>query len=184
MRPKHNPNTLKPTSWDAASFYMCAHACVYMPFMKQVHCFTGLQALIKHANEGLMQDRDVSVLAAFDHEEVGSSSTHGAGSPIIKDVVERVNECFGIFGTSARGGGEAFKMSLRQSFVMSADVAHALLPNYAQKHEKNHGPMLNAGTVIKTNSNQVTCAHTITRACPSPPAHIHTCKDRRAVPSL
>jgi len=163
---------------------MCAHACVYMPFMKQVHCFTGLQALIKHANEGLMQDRDVSVLAAFDHEEVGSSSTHGAGSPIIKDVVERVNECFGIFGTSARGGGEAFKMSLRQSFVMSADVAHALLPNYAQKHEKNHGPMLNAGTVIKTNSNQVTCAHTITRACPSPPAHIHTCKDRRAVPSL
>jgi len=120
----------------------------------QVHCFTGLQALIKHANEGLMQDRDVSVLAAFDHEEVGSSSTHGAGSPIIKDVVERVNECFGIFGTSARGGGEAFKMSLRQSFVMSADVAHALLPNYAQKHEKNHGPMLNAGTVIKTNSNQ------------------------------
>jgi len=120
----------------------------------QVHCFTGLQALIAHANDALATDQDVSVLVVFDHEEVGSGSTHGAGSPIIKEVVERVNECFGIFGSSARGGGEAFKMSLRQSFVMSADVAHAIHPNYAAKHEKNHGPLLNAGTVIKTNSNQ------------------------------
>ena len=75
-----------------------------------MRCFTGLQALVTHANEGLMEDKDVSVLAVFDHEEVGSGSTHGAGSPIIKDVVERVNECFGIFGSSARGGGEAFKV--------------------------------------------------------------------------
>jgi aspartyl aminopeptidase len=121
----------------------------------QVHCFTGLQALIAHSSASLQSDKDVSVLVVFDHEEVGSGSTHGAGSPIIKEVVERVNECFGISGSSARGGGEAFKMSLRSSFVMSADVAHGIHPNYAVKHEKNHGPMLNAGTVIKTNSNQV-----------------------------
>jgi aspartyl aminopeptidase len=46
----------------------------------QVHCFTGLQALIAHSKEPLASDVDVSVLVTFDHEEVGSGSTHGAGS--------------------------------------------------------------------------------------------------------
>ena len=78
----------------------------------QVHCFTGLEALTSHAAARLDEDTDVSVLVVFDHEEVGSSSTHGAGSPIIKEVVERVNESFGLFGTGARGGGEAYKRFL------------------------------------------------------------------------
>ena len=94
-------------------------------------------------------DTDVSVLVCFDHEEVGSDSTHGAGSPIMKEVVERVNACFGV-----DPGGEMFKLSLRKSFVISADVAHAVHPNYSAKHEANHGPLLNKGTVIKTNNNQ------------------------------
>ena len=116
----------------------------------QVHCFTGLEALISHCEEGEQKsDTDVSVLVCFDHEEVGSDSTHGAGSPIMKEVVERVNACFGV-----DPGGEMFKLSLRKSFVISADVAHAVHPNYSAKHEANHGPLLNKGTVIKTNNNQ------------------------------
>ena len=91
----------------------------------------------------------MSVLVCFDHEEVGSDSTHGAGSPIMKEIVERVNACFGV-----DAGGETFKLSLRKSFVISADVAHAVHPNYSSKHETNHGPLLNKGTVIKTNNNQ------------------------------
>ena len=142
-------DTQSGSAWGAANEFFSGAR-----IDNQVHCFTGLQALVAHAGDSLSSDQDVSVLVTFDHEEVGSGSTHGAGSPIIKEVVERVNECFGIFGSSARGGGEAFKMSLRKSFVMSADVAHAIHPNYAAKHEKNHGPMLNSGTVIKTNSNQ------------------------------
>ena len=60
-----------------------------------------------------------------------------------------MNACFGV-GADA----EAYKLSLRRSFVVSADVAHAVHPNYAAKHEANHGPLLNKGTVIKTNNNQ------------------------------
>ena len=114
----------------------------------QVHCFTGLEALLSQCEEQ-ESDMDVSVLVCFDHEEVGSESTHGAGSPIIREIVERVNACFGV-----DAGGEMFRLSLRKSFVISADVAHALHPNYSSKHESNHGPLINKGTVIKSNSNQ------------------------------
>ena len=116
----------------------------------QVHCFTGIEALLAHCEAGCLEsDTDVSVLVCFDHEEVGSDSTHGAGSPIMKEIVERVNTCFGV-----GAGCEQFKLSLRKSFVISADVAHAVHPNYSAKHEANHGPLLNKGTVIKSNSNQ------------------------------
>eukprot|EP00286_Rhodomonas_abbreviata_P005667 CAMPEP_0181316140 /NCGR_PEP_ID=MMETSP1101-20121128/15738_1 /TAXON_ID=46948 /ORGANISM="Rhodomonas abbreviata, Strain Caron Lab Isolate" /LENGTH=468 /DNA_ID=CAMNT_0023423371 /DNA_START=30 /DNA_END=1436 /DNA_ORIENTATION=+ len=114
----------------------------------QVSCFMGLKALMDYSKD-LSADKDVSVVCCFDHEEVGSDSTHGAGSPIMAEVVERVNTCFGVVA-----GHEKFKLSLTKSFVISSDVAHAVHPNYASKHESNHGPLLNKGTVIKLNSNQ------------------------------
>lgn len=53
-------------------------------------------------------------------------------------------------------------ISLRKSFLVSADVAHALHPNYASKHESNHQPKLNGGTVLKTNDNQRYATHAAT----------------------
>jgi aspartyl aminopeptidase len=47
-----------------------------------------------------------------------------------------------------------YEATIRRSFVLSSDQAHALHPNYASKHEKNHQPQMNAGMVIKRNSNQ------------------------------
>lgn len=114
----------------------------------QVSCFMGLEALVQHSKD-LSKDSDVSVVCCFDHEEVGSDSAHGAGSPIMQEVVERVNTCFGV-----APGAEKFKLSLQKSFVVSSDVAHGIHPNYASKHEAKHAPMLNSGVVIKLNSNQ------------------------------
>jgi len=122
----------------------------------QVHCFTSMEALIEHCKE-LGTDEGVNIIALFDHEEVGSESTHGAGSPIIRDIIERVGDCM-----NAGSGGELQKVSVQKSFIISADVAHAVHPNYASKHEANHSPLLNGGTVIKTNNNQRYATNAVT----------------------
>merc|ERR1711913_267704 len=112
----------------------------------QVHCYTGLSALLDHSRD-ISQDTGVSMLVCFDHEEIGSDSAQGAGSPVMSEAISRVLGCFD-------QSSEMLLVTIRKSFLISADVAHALHPNYDHKHEKNHQPILNKGTVIKTNQNQ------------------------------
>lgn len=112
----------------------------------QIHCYTGLKALLETSKD-LSTDTGVSMLVCFDHEEIGSDSAQGAGSPVMSDAISRVLGCFD--QTS-----EMLQVTVRKSFLISADVAHAIHPNYPEKHEKNHQPVLNKGTVIKTNQNQ------------------------------
>ncbi|KAK1748366.1 aspartyl aminopeptidase [Skeletonema marinoi] len=83
--------------------------------------------LIDHVKGGGVQnDEDISMIAMFDHEEVGSSSATGAGSPIIGEAVKRINHALGA----------------------GADSPISMI------HEKNHGPVMNGGMVIKRNANQ------------------------------
>jgi aspartyl aminopeptidase len=125
----------------------------------QVHCFTSLCALIEHANaadlEGASRggQTDVAMIALFDHEEVGSESTCGAGGPVMAEALTRVALCFPP-KTAGVSEEEALLRTKRKSFLISADVAHAIHPNWPGKHEANHAPKLNGGTVIKTNDNQ------------------------------
>lgn len=71
----------------------------------------------------------------------------GAAGPILGDAVRSI--------TSALHGDQSFyDRIIRKSFVLSSDQSHALHPNYASKHEKSHQPQMNAGMVIKRNSNQ------------------------------
>ena len=116
----------------------------------QMHCFTSTEALVAFASsDKLAQDDCVSMICLFDHEEVGSESVGGAGSPVMRDAVERISEVF-----QAVPGSEIYKIALDKSLLISADGAHAIHPNYQGKHEVNHQPKMNAGTVIKTNQNQ------------------------------
>ncbi|MGE8501302.1 aspartyl aminopeptidase [Ectopseudomonas oleovorans] len=100
-------------------------------------CYAGLQALID-AN-----DEETCVLVCTDHEEVGSCSACGADGPFLEQVLRRVLP-----------EGDAFVRAIQRSLLVSADNAHGVHPNYADKHDGNHGPKLNAGPVIKINSNQ------------------------------
>ena len=100
-------------------------------------CYTGLMALI----EG--DSKQNTLLVCSDHEEVGSMSAAGAQGPFLKSVLERL--C---------GGDENLTRMIANSVMISADNAHGVHPNYADKHDSSHGPILNNGPVIKINANQ------------------------------
>lgn len=88
------------------------------------------------------------VIALFDHEEIGSSSAQGAAGTFLRDVLERLVEAT---GEKLRGG---LSRAIAHSFCISADMAHAIHPNYADKHEPRHMPRLNHGPVVKANVQQ------------------------------
>jgi aspartyl aminopeptidase len=81
----------------------------------------------------------------------------GAASPILGEAVKRISSALtDNSGATANNNNsvDMYEATIRRSFVLSSDQAHALHPNYATKHEKNHQPQMNAGMVIKRNSNQ------------------------------
>lgn len=85
-----------------------------------------------------------SLFVSTDHEEVGSASACGAQGPFLRNVLERI----------ISEGGEALTQVIGRSSMLSCDNAHGVHPNYADKHDQNHGPILNQGPVIKINQNQ------------------------------
>ena len=88
-----------------------------------------------------------ALVALFDHEEVGSTSSRGADSPLVEAVLERI--------VAAAGGSRAeLRQALAGSLCASADMAHATHPNYAERHDPGHWIALNGGPVIKTNASQ------------------------------
>jgi len=95
-------------------------------------------------------DTDVSMIVCFDHEEVGSTSANGAGSPVMAEAVKRIASSL----SNGNISPEDYAATIAKSFCLSIDQAHAVHPNYASKHEAQHSPTMNGGIVIKTNSNQ------------------------------
>lgn len=115
--------------------------------------FVSLESLLEYSKSAdVAEDDMISLIACFDHEEIGSNSTQGAGSPVMKEAVDRITAAFS--DNNHALDPETHASTIRKSFVMSVDQAHAVHPNYASKHEKNHGPRMNAGVVLKTNQNQ------------------------------
>ncbi len=104
--------------------------------------FSGIDALIS-----VEANKATNILACFDNEECGSSTKQGADSQLLSTILERIV-------TSTEGNREDFFRALNQSFIISADGAHAVHPNYTEKHDPTSRPIVNRGPVIKINANQ------------------------------
>ena len=130
-------NRVKPTFWGASEEYISSsrlddQECVYTSF------------------EGFLNSRakeNVAVHCVFDNEEVGSGTKQGADSTFLKDTLTRINDSLG-------RTREQYYTAVANSFMISADNAHAVHPNHPDKADPVNRPVMNKGIVIKYNGNQ------------------------------
>lgn len=103
-------------------------------------CYVALQALLTGAADAHTFTR---MIVLNDHEEVGSGSTAGARGNLLESILQRLT-----------GPGEGYARMAARSFLMSTDNGHGIHPNFADRHEPGHAPLINAGPALKVNANQ------------------------------
>lgn len=91
--------------------------------------------------------QSIAVHCVYDNEEVGSGTKQGAAGTFLKDTLQRISRAMG-------RSEEQYLMSIASSFMVSADNAHAVHPNHAEKADPTNRPYMNRGIVIKYSANQ------------------------------
>ena len=140
-------NRQKGSVWGASEeFISCGR-------LDDLQCaFASLRGFL----EGTKKD-SMSVHCVLDNEEVGSGTKQGAASTFLFDTLIRVHEALGY-------DAEDYRVHLADSFMISADNAHAVHPNYAEKADPTNRPYLNKGIVLKFNANQKYCTDAVSAA--------------------
>ncbi|XP_020580798.1 probable aspartyl aminopeptidase [Phalaenopsis equestris] len=115
-------------------------------------CYCALRSLVDSckSESDLADETAIRMVALFDNEEVGSNSVQGAGAPTMFQAMKRIVSCL----ANDQIGEGAFGRTIRSSFLVSADMAHGVHPNFLDKYEEHHRPELQKGLVIKHNANQ------------------------------
>lgn len=135
------------TVWGANAEFISA------PRLDDIQCaFASLEGFLRGERK-----ESVAVHCVLDNEEVGSTTKQGAASTFLKDTLMRIN--MGLGRTQ-----EEYLMTLADSFMVSADNAHALHPNHTDKTDPVNRPVLNGGIVIKYNANQKYCTDGVSAA--------------------
>ena len=135
------------TIWGADEEFVSA------PRLDDIQCaFASFEGFLRGEHK-----KSIAVHCVLDNEEVGSSTKQGAASNFLKDTLKRIN--MGLGRTE-----EEYLMALADSFMVSADNAHALHPNYTDKTDPVNRPVINGGIVIKYNANQIYCTDGVSAA--------------------
>jgi aspartyl aminopeptidase len=122
--------------------------------------FCATMGLLKslEGESALENESSIRLVALFDHEEIGSLTAQGADSNALPAIIRRLSvlpaSSFGNPASETEGGeSTAYEQTLSASFLLSADMAHSVNPNYSFKYEPDHQPEMNKGPVIKVNAN-------------------------------
>ncbi|KAF2192535.1 peptidase M18, aminopeptidase I [Zopfia rhizophila CBS 207.26] len=124
--------------------------------------FCSVEGLIKSlsSSSALEKESTIRLIALFDHEEIGSQTAQGADSNLLPAVIRRLSALPASESSSDKSYDKldadtatAYEQTLSTSFLISADMAHSVHPNYPAKYESQHRPEMNKGTVIKINAN-------------------------------
>lgn len=130
-------NRVEPSVWGVAEEYVSSGRLDDLEC-----CYGSFEGFIGAENK-----KNVIMHVVFDNEEVGSTTRQGAASTFLKDTLERISESF----SKTR---EDYLVSIANSFMVSADNAHAVHPNFVEKADPVNRPQMNKGIVIKYNANQ------------------------------
>lgn len=140
-------NRMPGTIWGASEEFISA------PRLDDLQCaFASMEGFLSADRK-----ESVCVYCVLDNEEVGSSTKQGAASTFLKDTLLRI--CLGLGGSY-----EDYLVSLAKSFMISADNAQAMHPNYTEKADPVNRPVLNGGITVKYNANQKYCTDGISAA--------------------
>jgi aspartyl aminopeptidase len=124
--------------------------------------YCSVEGLIKgSSSSSLEKDSTIRLIALFDHEEIGSQTAQGADSNLLPAVIRRLSvlpasesdQSDKSYDKLDTDTATAYEQTLSTSFLISADMAHSVHPNYPAKYEAQHRPEMNKGTVIKINAN-------------------------------
>ena len=130
-------------------------------------CHAGLTALL---DETTLDSDSTLICAFFDHEEIGSESCKGAAGSFLPDILQRI-------AMATDSNKDGYQRALANSFMISADMAHAYQPNYPAAYEPGHKIIVNQGPVIKINAN-----HRYATECLAEAQFISYCK-QAGIPS-
>ncbi|MGO5051606.1 M18 family aminopeptidase [Lachnospiraceae bacterium LCP25S3_G4] len=113
------------------------------PKLDDLQCaFATLRGFLQSVNS-----KSIPVYCIFDNEEVGSGTKQGAASTFLEDTLQRISHSLG-------RSTDEYRMALMSSFMVSADNAHAVHPNYVLESDPTNRPYLNEGVVVKHSANQ------------------------------
>lgn len=127
-----------------------------------VSAWAGLDSIIMTAEKPeALPANGIPVMVCFDHEEIGSTSTGGANSELLPDVLKRI---IYTLATDKSAQFELYKRAAARSFFISADMGHAVHPNYSEYYKSNYLPVINKGVLVKTNDSLRYTSTSVSRA--------------------
>lgn len=122
--------------------------------------FAAIEALIASSKDSNSNSSAIKVVGCFDDEEIGSLLRQGAHSNLLPSTLQRICEAF----SEMSCGADMVSRMYANSFLISADVSHAVNPNFMGAYLENHSPRLNTGVAVQADPNGHTTTDSVSTA--------------------